>query len=262
MKFIKLAELFDKYIETTIGGLESKQRSAAKEWRLSRIYDGKVYADYIEGNFFPLMGKLVIDIGCAWGGNLLAFCPSGANCIGFDINNHMLGQLNVFCQSNALHCRFQLATYKNLPLKSGSCDVVLAFDLIEHINCPQVLASEVHRVLKDGGIAVLTTPPRVKSFFEGEPHFQLKHITFLPLSIQKIVAFKIFKKQYPYPVNVQYSLVSQILRPFLKIGFIGLPVCGGRIAKKMKRIQIIRNIYRQIFWDFFIVIKKAKDNVI
>lgn len=196
------------------------------------------------------------------GGHLLAFCPPDANCIGLDINNHMLGNLNLFCQVNDLSCHFQIATYENLPLKSGSCDVVLAFELIEHIDYPQFLASEIHRVLKNGGVAVLTTPPRLKAFFKGEPHFQLKHITFLPLSIQKLIAFKVFKKKYPYPVNVQYYLASQVLRVFEEMGLIGLPVCRGRIAKKVKRIKIISNIYRQIFWDFIIVIKKTKGNVI
>ncbi len=259
MEFSRLVKLFENYIETTIQEDESQRRIAIKEWRVSRVYDGKFYADYIEKNCFPLIGKTVIDIGCAWGGNLLAFSPSGANCIGFDINNHMLGQLNLFSQFNDINCHFQLATYESLPLKSWSCDVVLAFDLIEHINCPQVLASEIHRVLKDGGIAVLTTPPRIKAFFHGEPHFQVRYITFLPLSIQKIIAFKIFKKQYPYPVSVQYSLVSQVLRPFLEMGFTGLPVCRGRLERKTKRIQIINNMYRQMFWDFIIIIKKANN---
>lgn len=255
MEFLTLVKLFDSFLEVNVEDVESDKRTGMEEWRLSRVYDGKLYADYIGENFFSLNDKVVVDIGCAWGGHLLAFCSLGAKCVGFDINNHKFSQLNLFCQSNNLKCRFQMATYESLPIKSGACDVVLAFELLEHIRYPQNLASEISRILRRGGIAVIATPARIKTFFDGEPHFGLKYITLFPISLQKLIAFKILKRKYPYPVYIQYILAANVLRLFENRGLIGFPVCNGRIARMIKGIPGINGIYRALLWDYIIVKK-------
>jgi SAM-dependent methyltransferase len=45
-----------------------------------------------------------------------------------------------------------------LPFKSNSVDTLLASELIEHIADPGVFLSEARRVLKDGGVLILTAP--------------------------------------------------------------------------------------------------------
>ena len=46
----------------------------------------------------------------------------------------------------------------SLPFRAESFDVVLATEVIEHLVRPTVLLDEVQRVLRPGGVAVLTTP--------------------------------------------------------------------------------------------------------
>jgi len=45
-----------------------------------------------------------------------------------------------------------------LPFADSTCDVVLCLDLIEHVKDDEVLIGEIHRILKNGGTVVLTTP--------------------------------------------------------------------------------------------------------
>lgn len=45
-----------------------------------------------------------------------------------------------------------------LPIKSNSYDVVTSLDVVEHINDDQHLIHEFYRVLKPGGIAIITVP--------------------------------------------------------------------------------------------------------
>lgn len=47
-----------------------------------------------------------------------------------------------------------------IPLKNGSIDVALSFQVIEHIGPKKVrdYLSETKRVLKDGGVFVVSTP--------------------------------------------------------------------------------------------------------
>ena len=45
-----------------------------------------------------------------------------------------------------------------LPFKRNTFDVIIASELLEHLNDPEIFFSESHRILKKGGILILTTP--------------------------------------------------------------------------------------------------------
>jgi len=47
---------------------------------------------------------------------------------------------------------------KSLPFKDNSFDMVTLIAVIEHLDHPEYIISEVHRVLKPGGSLILTTP--------------------------------------------------------------------------------------------------------
>jgi ubiquinone/menaquinone biosynthesis C-methylase UbiE len=48
-----------------------------------------------------------------------------------------------------------------LPAKSGSLDAVIAMELIEHVEDDKAVVSEVRRVLKPGGLFIVSTPNRL-----------------------------------------------------------------------------------------------------
>jgi len=47
---------------------------------------------------------------------------------------------------------------KALKLKSNSYDIVIAKDILEHLNNPELLLREIKRVMKDSGYAVISVP--------------------------------------------------------------------------------------------------------
>jgi len=56
---------------------------------------------------------------------------------------------------------------KKIPLADGSVDVVVSTAFIEHVEYPLAILSEAIRILKKGGVLVLTTPtPRAKNILE------------------------------------------------------------------------------------------------
>jgi SAM-dependent methyltransferase len=50
------------------------------------------------------------------------------------------------------------ADARRLPLPSGSLDLTVAFDVLEHIADDHVAAGEIHRTLKPGAIALIAVP--------------------------------------------------------------------------------------------------------
>lgn len=51
-----------------------------------------------------------------------------------------------------------ISDYKTMPIEDKSIDFVLCTQVLEHTNEPAKLFFEVHRVLKDGGLFLLTCP--------------------------------------------------------------------------------------------------------
>lgn len=55
-----------------------------------------------------------------------------------------------------------LADAHRLPFKNGSIEFIIASEILEHLNRPVDAASEIYRVLKVGGRAVVSTPYKEK----------------------------------------------------------------------------------------------------
>lgn len=143
-----------------------------------------------------LDGMEVLDIGCGSGGILSAFVETGALCTGIDRNESRIA----FAQASALgekrSPRFILGDVLHTPLPSGSFDLVLLIEVVEHL---QDLDS-VERVLRLAGQLVssrrgwiLVTFPPYRSPFGGHQagwpkRIYLPWIHLLPRPILRLLA--------------------------------------------------------------------------
>jgi 2-polyprenyl-3-methyl-5-hydroxy-6-metoxy-1,4-benzoquinol methylase len=144
-----------------------------------------------------------------------------------------------------------------LPFASQSFDIILAFELIEHIPSVDRFAAEVARLLRPGGVCLVSTPARLRSLIEGEPHYGLKVLTALPFALQGFVARKFFGKQYPYPIARQYSRASQVIKAFNAHGLDGRPVLTGRLAGKLQSRPKMARAASKWAWNFVAVEKRG-----
>ena len=94
----------------------------------------------------------VLDIGCGTGATLKAIADLGMT-IGVDRSPEAL-QL---CRRRGLR-DLVLAEAESLPVVSGSAEVMLALDLLEHIEDDAAACREFARVLRPGGLLLVTVP--------------------------------------------------------------------------------------------------------
>jgi 2-polyprenyl-3-methyl-5-hydroxy-6-metoxy-1,4-benzoquinol methylase len=248
----EIVEVTSRYFEALVEHDSSDVARAKVAWRMSCFRSGLEYADFMERNHFALAGKQVLDPACAWGGHALAFASRGARVYAGDLNDHEFTRLRKFCAEQKLDVSLFRSDCERLPFAAESFDVILAFELVEHIPSVDRFAAEVARLLRPGGVCLLSTPARLRSLIEGEPHYGLKGLTALPFAMQGWVARSIFRKEYPYPIARQYSRASQVLKPFRVHGLSGKPVLTGRMAGKVRNWPLVPRVVREYAWNFIV----------
>lgn len=99
----------------------------------------------------------LLDIGCNIGGQLAEYSKLlEGEFIGLDIRK--------FREWNSLNYDFIVGDARKLPFKDEVFDVVVATEVIEHFVEGELFLAEAHRVLKQNGVLILTTPNRLRFY--------------------------------------------------------------------------------------------------
>lgn len=103
-----------------------------------------------------LQGRKILDAGCGTGWFSRAAVERGADfVVSLDIGANLLKQAGGKCDSHRV-CSDVL----QLPFPAESFDIVLCSEVIEHTPDPKAAFRELVRVLRRGGLLVLTVPNR------------------------------------------------------------------------------------------------------
>jgi len=103
----------------------------------------------------------VLDIGCGDGGLIETVAPQ-SHYTGIDISptqlNYFRKQLPLIRETHTGKITLVEHDVSSLPFPSGSFDLTLACDVLEHVLDPKKVIREIKRVLKPGGHALFSIP--------------------------------------------------------------------------------------------------------
>jgi SAM-dependent methyltransferase len=149
----------------------------------------------------------VLDLGCGTGSSFKQFTSGSrpVSWIGMDI-----------AKSQEVNGRavkgYPLCTYDgiNLPLRSGAIDLVYSHQVFEHVRNPEMVLSEILRVLKNGGCFVGSTS-------HLEPYHSRSYWNFTPFGFCSLLKAAGFSRIVVRPGIDGFSLIVRRLLAFAKL---------------------------------------------
>jgi len=108
-------------------------------------------------NSGDINGKRFLEVGCGLGFFSQKAVELGAKVTGVDVGARLVKKNRKKIPKG----RFLVASASDLPFSDNSFDVVLCTEVIEHVEDQDRAVKELVRVLKEGGVLVVTTPNRI-----------------------------------------------------------------------------------------------------
>jgi SAM-dependent methyltransferase len=100
-------------------------------------------------------GEWALDVGCGTGESMARLDALGAHAtVGTDLSAHVLGHV----VRRVPGTRVIEARAEHLPLRDSFTGCVISMDVIEHLDNDLVALREYHRVLRPGGVVLVTVP--------------------------------------------------------------------------------------------------------
>lgn len=137
-----------------------KESHRQDETRYRRDFDEMRRRDLALLALGDIAGKRVLDVACGSGLYAVLLGLLGANVSGQDISPSSVKMANDALARHDLRGDLKVGDAMALLFENNSFDAVISGDFVEHITSSQkaTFFSEVHRVLRPGGVFVVKTP--------------------------------------------------------------------------------------------------------
>lgn len=117
-------------------------------------------------------GKRLLEVGCGTGTDLLQFARGGAIVTGVDLTPRSIEIARRRFEVYGLAGEFAIEDGENLSFPDASFDAVYSFGVLHHTPDTHRAVSEIHRVLKPGGTAIVMLYHRASLYYWGSIIFK------------------------------------------------------------------------------------------
>lgn len=122
-------------------------------------------------------GRRVLDFGCGTGYGAYRIATKCKSITGVDVAGDAIGFAQARYPGENLDFRqIMPVDDEPLPFGDGSFDMVLSFQVIEHVPDPDHYLAEARRVLTDDGVMIVATPDRRTRLLPGQRPWNRYHL--------------------------------------------------------------------------------------
>jgi len=156
-------------------------------WREGRIWQERQQGErlgLIERYGGALANRRILDLGSGMGGTSVALALAGAAPLAFEYNRAYCDIIRLRAARYNLPLPVVNGAGECLPFADASFDLVIAWDVVEHVQDPALLLAELARVLQPGGRVLLTV---INRFAYRDPHYHLPLLNWLPRRLAEAI---------------------------------------------------------------------------
>lgn len=153
------------------------------DFALSTVRRAETIRDFVAART-PITGKRYLDVGCAYGGFLVAFHQAGAaKVVGFDYDASLLDYARALLDDYSVPAVVRHDSILDAATleRFGQFDIITCNDVLEHVTDARMALTNLAALLAPGGLLYLEIPNRfAASFVLSDGHFMKFGLTSLP----------------------------------------------------------------------------------
>jgi SAM-dependent methyltransferase len=217
---------------------------------LTEYEDGERFARRLRGAFScaDVESRRVLDLGCGYGGRSIFYAQrcGAAEVVGVEVAEAVVARCRALAR--LVQCNrvdFVVGRAEELPFGDCAFDVVLSFDVLEHVQDPRLAFVEINRVLVYGGHAFLVFPTYLgarSAHLDYLTRVPALHRIFDPATIVTVVNELLVETDSATPPQPEPSVSS--------LGRMTLPGLNGLRAADLPRLLSAAGLFaREIVYE-------------
>jgi len=231
-------------------------------WHIGRQ---RIIERLIEFYFKEAKDLEILDAGCGCGGNYKMLQKFG-HILGIDNSENSLN----FCQKNNFN-NVLLTDCCQTKLKDNTYDLIVALDLLEHLESDKAAINEFHRLLKEDGKLIITVPAYqfIWSNHDESLHHKRRYKIKQIYSLLQDNSFSVIKGSYAItflaPPIIIFRLVENLIKKvfnyrIIKKSYFYLPKILNNLFIKILYFEAILLPYLKFPFGISIIIVAEKQN--
>lgn len=217
----------------------------------------------------PSSGLKILDVGCGIGKDIFAL-PNGHKMfrVGLDQAFKLVYFASRLAQARGDKVCFCQGDGENLPFRSEAFDIVWCSDVIEHLDDPSRVFQEFWRILKPGGVALVSTPNLrcITSIIHSIMPAKIKTILYRNAckdmargGAKHMISPKCFDATEHRGVRTLADWISLLKHPGFEIQTAeGVCIAGGARVFSNNRMLLILMIIADLLFDLIPPLKRFK----
>jgi 2-polyprenyl-3-methyl-5-hydroxy-6-metoxy-1,4-benzoquinol methylase len=223
-------------------GLQNTGERVVKEFYQSSAEDHLIFLFHVATYQYALQfvaGKSVLDFGCGSGYGTALIAEHCFAVVGIDISEEAICYAKEHYSVPRLSfSHIAKIEDASLPFAVESFDVVLSFQVIEHIQAVDLYLSEIRRVLKPGGLVIFSTPDRASRLFSFQKPWNVWHINeYSALQLQTLLK-TFFNNVEVLQMGGKPEMIDIELRRITAMKWLSLPLTLPFIPEVVRRFGL------------------------
>jgi len=186
-------------------------------------------------DFSEYKSKQVLEVGCGVGIDLVRFARHGAIVYGIDLSQRAIDLAQKNFELHGLKAELMVMDGTNMKFENNRFDCIYAHGVLPYVADVPKLISEIHRVLKPHGVAILQAYSRyswlnlfsilfrVKLEHQDSPVFQKHSISEFRKLLMKFTYVEIVPERFPVRSRLQRGVKAKIYNTFFVDAFNLIP---------------------------------------